>query len=175
MSLPAGRCLCPTPVLMYSAHNLWTRRRVTRISRATVPASLPFFISRIMYRMDLSVSFGDNVSLDLCSLKYSSQVRLIVFKRHDSWIIHNLDPCKNYNSLFGPEMPVTYEKAQSLYRERHGKAVKTCWIADVLEKCLQFAQFAKNHGNAIPHAGFIMAKKARLSKNSTRMNHEDHR
>ena len=31
-------------------------------------------------------------------------------------------------------MSVTYEKAQALYRERHGKTVKTCWIADILRK-----------------------------------------
>ena len=79
LSLPAGRCWCSTPILMYSAHNLWACHHVMCISLVTVPASLPFFISRMMYRMDLSVSFGDNVSLDLCSLKYSSQIRLIAF------------------------------------------------------------------------------------------------
>jgi len=26
---------------------------------------------------------------------------------------------------------VTYEKAQLLYKKRHGRTVKTCWIADV--------------------------------------------
>jgi len=26
---------------------------------------------------------------------------------------------------------VTYEKAQRIYKQRHGRAVKTCWIADV--------------------------------------------
>ena len=65
-------------------HNLWTCRCVTCIFFATVPTFLPFFISRMIYRMDLSVSFGDNVSLNLCSLKYSNQVRLM---RHDSRII----------------------------------------------------------------------------------------
>ena len=104
LGLPGGRCWCSTPVLMYSAHNLWTCRRVTCISRATIPASLPFFISKMMYRMDLSVNFGNNVSLDLCSLKYSSQVRLIAFKRHDSWIIHHSNAChrflrKLYNTI----------------------------------------------------------------------------
>lgn len=27
---------------------------------------------------------------------------------------------------------MTYSQAQSLYRRRYGKTVKTCWIADVL-------------------------------------------
>ena len=26
---------------------------------------------------------------------------------------------------------VTYDKAQRIYKKRHGKTVKTCWIADV--------------------------------------------
>ena len=30
---------------------------------------------------------------------------------------------------------MTYEKAQALYRERHGRTVKSCWIADVKNKC----------------------------------------
>ena len=31
-------------------------------------------------------------------------------------------------------MLVTYEKAQIIYKKRHGKIVKTCWIADVKRK-----------------------------------------
>ena len=27
---------------------------------------------------------------------------------------------------------MTYSQAQDLYRKRHGKVIKTCWIADVL-------------------------------------------
>ena len=58
------RCRCSISGFTYSAHILWTCRRVACISFATVPVSLPFVISRIMYRIDLSVSFGNNTSLD---------------------------------------------------------------------------------------------------------------
>lgn len=29
---------------------------------------------------------------------------------------------------------VTYQQAQTIYKERYGKTVKTCWIADVKRK-----------------------------------------
>lgn len=47
-------------------------------------------------------------------------------------------------------MSVTYEKAQALYRERHGKTVKTCWIADVLRKHGRTKRKASNRLGAEP-------------------------
>ncbi len=32
------------------------------------------------------------------------------------------------------EISVTYKEVQDLYKKRHGKTVKTCWIADILRK-----------------------------------------
>lgn len=29
---------------------------------------------------------------------------------------------------------MTYEKAQRIYKKRHGKTVKSCWIADIKRK-----------------------------------------
>ena len=29
---------------------------------------------------------------------------------------------------------MTHKEAQTLYKERYGKAIKTCWIADMLRK-----------------------------------------
>ena len=41
-------------------------------------------------------------------------------------------------------MRVTYKKAQMLYKERYGKTIKTCWIADVLSKHKKTKRKASN-------------------------------
>ena len=45
---------------------------------------------------------------------------------------------------------VTYLRAQMIYKKRHGKTVKTCWIADVKRKHGKTTHQAHNRSSSKP-------------------------
>lgn len=45
---------------------------------------------------------------------------------------------------------MTYKKVQDAYKQQHGKAVETCWIADIKRKSGVPMKNAPNRQGAIP-------------------------